>query len=138
MEKKIVVDASVVAKWYLIEEYSDNAIKLRNDYVRGLVQIIVPSLLEYEVLNALRYSRVYNLDELKKIGSSLNKYGFITYNLENDIKDLAIKLALKENITLYDASYIALALKFNTLLYTADQELVTKFPNIARHIKNYE
>ena len=37
MEKKIVVDASVVAKWYLIEEYSDNAIKLRNDYVRGLV-----------------------------------------------------------------------------------------------------
>ncbi len=138
MEKKIVVDASVVAKWYLIEEYSDNAIKLRNDYVRGLVQIIVPSLLEYEVLNALRYSGVYNLDELKKIGSSLNKYGFITYNLENDIKDLAIKLALKENITLYDASYIALALKFNTLLYTADQELVTKFPNIARHIKNYE
>jgi len=138
MEKKIVVDASVVTKWYLIEEYSDNAIKLRNDYVRGLVQIIVPSLLEYEVLNALRYSRVYNLDELKKIGSSLNKYGFITYNLENDIKDLAIKLALKENITLYDASYIALALKFNTLLYTADQELVTKFPNIARHIKNYE
>ena len=138
MEKKIVVDASVVAKWYLIEEYSDNAIKLRNDYVRGLVQIIVPSLLEYEVLNALRYSGVYNLDELKKIGSSLNKYGFITYNLENDIKDLAIKLAFKENITIYDASYIALALKFNTLLYTADQELVTKFPNIARHIKDYE
>ena len=138
MEKKIVVDASVVTKWYLIEEYSDNAIKLRNDYVRGLVQIIVPSLLEYEVLNALRYSGVYNLDELKKIGSSLNKYGFITYNLENDIKDLAIKLALKENITLYDASYIALALKFNTLLYTADQELVNKFPNIAKHIKDYE
>ena len=134
MEKKIVVDASVVAKWYLIEEYSDNAIKLRNDYVRGLVQIIVPSLLEYEVLNALRYSGVYNLDELKRIGSSLNKYGFITYNLENDIKDLAIKLAFKENITLYDASYIALALKFNTLLYTADQELVTKFSNIARHL----
>ncbi len=138
MEKKIVVDASVVAKWYLIEEYSDNAIKLRNDYVRGLVQIIVPSLLEYEVLNALRYSGVYNLDELKKIGSSLNKYGFITYDLENDIKDLVIKLALKENITIYDASYIALALKFNTLLYTADQELVTKFPNIARHIRDYE
>jgi len=138
MEKKIVVDASVVAKWYLIEEYSDNAIKLRNDYVRGLVQIIVPSLLEYEVLNALRYSGVYNLDELKKIGSSLNKYGFITYDLENDIKDLVIKFALKEDITIYDASYIALALKFNTLLYTADQELVNKFPNIAKHIKDYE
>ena len=138
MQKKIVVDASVVAKWYLIEEYSDNAIKLRNDYVRGLVQILVPSLLEYEVLNALRYSGVYNLDELKKIGSSLNKYGFITYDLENDIKDLVIKFALKEDITIYDASYIALALKFNTLLYTADQELVNKFPNIAKHIKDYE
>jgi len=47
-------------------------------------------------------------------------------------------LAFKENITLYDASYIALALKFNTLLYTADQELVNKFPNIAKHIKDYE
>ncbi|RLG83908.1 MAG: PIN domain nuclease [Thermoprotei archaeon] len=137
MEKKIVVDASVIAKWYLIEEYSNNAIKLRNDYVRGLIQILVPSLLEYEVLNALRYSGVYNSDELKKIGTSINKYGFMTYDLDNDIKDLAIELAFRENITIYDASYIALAIKFNIPLYTADQELVSKFPSIAYHIKDY-
>ncbi len=38
MEKeKIVVDASVVAKWFLIEEYSDKALQLRNDYIRGAV-----------------------------------------------------------------------------------------------------
>jgi len=68
MEKrKIVVDASVVAKWFLEEEYSGKALQLRDDYARGLLTVAAPSLLEYEVLNALKYSGAYSARELKEI-----------------------------------------------------------------------
>ena len=133
-----MVDASIVAKWFLEEEYSGQALKLRDDYIGGSFQIVVPALLEYEVLNALRYSRVYSQEELKNIGLALNKYGFDTRELEGELKTKTIALALEHNITIYDASYVALAEKLNTRLYTADNELVEKFPRVAIHIKNYK
>jgi len=37
----------------------------------------------------------------------------------------------------YEASYVALAMKLKTVLYTADDELLEKFPKIARHIRKY-
>ncbi len=139
MEKeKIVVDASIIVKWFLEEEYSDKAIMLRNDYVRGLFDISVPTLLEYEVLNALKYSRVYSVEELLEIGDAINKYGFLTYELENNYKKLTIEIAENSGLTIYDASYVALAKYLNTKLYTADNEIIRKFPETAIHIKIYK
>jgi len=136
-KEKVVVDASIIVKWFLEEEFSNKALQLRNDYIRGIIAIAVPSLLEYEVLNALKYSGVHSVEELKEIGIALNKYGFEVYELEGKLKELAIEIALKNNITIYDASYIALAKHLNTILYTADKELIQKFPNTAIHIKQY-
>ncbi|MBU2559444.1 type II toxin-antitoxin system VapC family toxin, partial [archaeon] len=53
---KIVVDASVVAKWFLEEVHSEMAEAIRKDYADGLLDLAAPSLLPYEVLNALRYN----------------------------------------------------------------------------------
>jgi len=135
--KVIVVDASVIVKWFLDEPYSSKALRIRDDYVRRIVRIAVPSILEYEVLNALKYSGVYSIDELEEIGVSLNKYGFDTYNLKGELKIKAIKIAVENNITIYDASYIALTQKLKTKLYTADKELIEKFPDNVIHIKYY-
>ena len=138
MEKeKVVVDASIVVKWFLEEKYSDKALQLRNDYVRGLIGLVAPSLLEYEVLNALRYSGVYSVEELEKIGLALNKYGLEAYELSDKVKEETVRLALSKDITIYDASYLALAMHLGTKLYTADNELIEKFPDTAVHIENY-
>jgi predicted nucleic acid-binding protein len=32
---EIVVDSSVISKWYLMERYSEEALKLRGKYVTG-------------------------------------------------------------------------------------------------------
>jgi len=136
-ETKIVLDASIIVKWFLKELYSEEAIRVRNDYVQRKVSIAVPSLLIYEVLNALRYSGVYSEEELKEICSALNKYGFETYDLEEYLKDKTIAIAYRYNVTIYDASYIALAMKLKTVLYTADNELLEKFPKITKHVKEY-
>ena len=40
----------------LEEEYSEYALKLRDYHIGGHIIIVVPSLLEHEVLNALKHS----------------------------------------------------------------------------------
>ncbi len=72
----LVVDASVVVKWFVLEEYSDEAGLLKRAYVEGLVDLASPSLLLYEVLNALKYSAAFGEDELKRIARVLEDYQF--------------------------------------------------------------
>lgn len=136
--EKVVLDASVVAKWYLKEKYSEQALKLRDNYVSGHITIAVPSLLEYEVLNALKYSGTYSEQELKDIARSLNKYGFENWKLKDKLKDETIKISSKYNITIYDASYLALATLMKTTFYTTDEELLNKIAElkIAKHLKD--
>jgi len=136
-ETKVVLDSSIIVKWFLKELYSEEAIKVRNDYVQRKISIAVPSLLIYEVLNALRYSGVYSEEELKEICLALNKYGFEIHDIEGDLKSKVVEITYRHNITVYEASYVALAMKLKTVLYTADDELLEKFPKITRHIRRY-
>ncbi len=53
---KVVLDASVVVKWYNEEDYSEKALLIRDDYTSGKVDLVEPYLLIYEVGNALRYN----------------------------------------------------------------------------------
>ncbi len=55
---EVVVDVSVVIKWFGEEEYSDKAILLRDRYIEGEISIIAPELMLYEVLNALYYKGI--------------------------------------------------------------------------------
>lgn len=48
-EKNVLaVDASVVVKWFVLEEYSDEARLLKRAYVEGLVDLASPSLFSHD------------------------------------------------------------------------------------------
>ena len=138
--KLIVVDASVVVKWFVEEDFSKDADRIRNDYLNQLIDIAVPSLLRYEVLNALRYSYAFGEDELKEIGKVLDDYQFLTIPLIKEYLDETIRRALKHGITIYDASYIAIGDVRNCEVYTADNKLLNKvgYDPILKHVKNYK
>lgn len=53
----LVLDASVILKWYKEEENSDKTLEIRDKCIRGEIQISAPHLVLYEMANALRYSR---------------------------------------------------------------------------------
>ncbi|MEA2055113.1 MAG: type II toxin-antitoxin system VapC family toxin [Candidatus Thermoplasmatota archaeon] len=48
-----VLDASVVAKWFVVEEGDDIALSLRKQFEEKEIDIVVPDLLLYEIANAL-------------------------------------------------------------------------------------
>ena len=137
---KIAVDASVVVKWFVEEKYSKEALIIRDSFIEGLVDIVVPSLLYFEVLNALKYSGAFGEDELKKIARILEDYQFTLYELEGAYAEKAVEIAMRKGITIYDASYVALALIEGVDLYTADEKLLTKTQDlkITKHLKNFK
>jgi len=137
---KIVVDASVVVKWFVEEGYSGEALTIRNSFIEGLIDIAVPSILYFEVLNALKYSGAFGEDELKRIARILEDYQFTAYQLEGAYAEKTVEVAMRKGMTIYDASYVALALIEEADLYTADEKLLTKTRGLkmVKHLKDFE
>ena len=143
MRKIVIPDASVVAKWYLVEELREQALQLRNDYIDGKIAVVVPSILFFEVLNAVRFSRRDITEEqLVGIGRSLALYGFEVHDLRDEeyLVEVA-SISLGRELPVYDSSYVALAKVLGGVMYTADENLLERLDEEERafchHIREY-
>jgi len=136
--EKVVIDASVVAKWFLEEVYSTNALLLRDRYIAGEIELVSPCIMPFEVLNALRYSGIYSKDALVSVVRSLDRYGIELWDLIGAYGQRVAEVAMKLDISVYDASYVALAEIANARLVTADEEMVTKAKDLIalNHLKD--
>jgi len=115
---------SVVVKWYITEDLRSYALKIRDDYIDGKFKLAAPSLLPFEVLNAARYARKdISPTILTNIAQSLAFYGVRLHNLQGDYCKETVETALENEISIDDASYIALAKQLKTIMYTSDQKL---------------
>jgi predicted nucleic acid-binding protein len=127
--KQIVIDASVALKWYLMDEENHHeAMNMLTEYIAGDLDIIGPSLLEYEVINGLivagRRGRIPEKDIMSAIdgftGLGISLHSISLYY------DKALDYCWKYGISLYDASYLALAEKAKAQVITADSNLYKK------------
>lgn len=126
MPVAVVVDANVIVKWFVEEEGSDRALKIRDKYVDGEIKLVAPEIMVFEVLNALYYKRLFSLEEMMEISEALDAFSFELYPLVGDYARRTIKVAHENNITVYDASYVSLAMMKRTYMYTADTKLKEK------------
>ena len=134
-----VIDASVVVKWFVREEYTEDSLRLRDAYVDGLVDLLAPCILHMEVLNALKYSGGFGEDELKEVASILDGYQFTLRDLTGSYAERTVEIAMRKGLTIYDASYVALALVNETVLYTADEKLIRRVSSlgVVRHVAEF-
>lgn len=135
-----VVDASVAVKWYIPERHHDAARDLRDDYLDGDHDLSAPQLLPFEVVNALRYSGHYEGERLQAAARSLGHYGLdlLPFRAISEISAVAEAL----DVTIYDASYVALAEHRDTVGYTSDEALVadvsgSKYDGRIAHVREY-
>lgn len=136
----VVVDASVVAKWYVPERHHEEARALRDDYVDGRLDLLAPSLLPFEVVNALKYSGHYAGDRLAEASETLPEYGIelVPYGELGDVT----AVATEADVTVYDAAYVALAVATDSSVYTADSKLLdaldgSDYAALATHVEAY-
>ena len=126
---EIIIDASVVVKWFIEENDSDKAVFIRDKFIDGKVELYVPTLLYFEVLNALKYSQLFRPTELEDAGESIENYGFKVISIKNEIRKHMIKVAVDYNLSIYDASYLGLSIGLEKIFCTADEKIIKKLPS---------
>jgi len=136
----VVVDASVVAKWFVPEEHHRQAREVRDEYVAGTHDLTAPALMPFEVANALKYSGQYDGDRLTDAVDALSNYGVDLLPF-GDVGPLA-DVAQATDVTVYDAAYVAAATRTGGTLYTADSRLLdslagTDYADVAHHVRTY-
>ena len=118
---ELVVDASVVLKWYLRDENgADAALALQARHVAGALRLAVPELLYLEVANALRWKRGVSRELAEEALAGLWALGLETAPLTEPLLREALRLAHALGATVYDALYLALARARGCELVTAD------------------
>lgn len=125
--QKKVVDASIIAKWFLDEEDTKKALLLKASHIAEDSIIIVPDILFLEVLNALRYNNAKE-ELLKEANKTLCDLQLHVEKINEFILEKAIEISFRYNLTIYDSLYASLSQLHGCQLITADKEL-KKFPS---------
>jgi predicted nucleic acid-binding protein len=119
----IVLDASVVVKWFSEEEFTEKALELRERVRTGEERLVVPDLLLYELANALKYNPHFDVHDIHNALRSIFNMGLDIVTPSPEILEAAITLAFEHQITVYDAFYVALAKEIGLTVVTADKRL---------------
>jgi predicted nucleic acid-binding protein len=122
----------VLVKWFVDEEGSEEALKIRRKYIEGEAEIVAPEIIVFEALNALRFKGLFTAQEVKRISEALDAYAFDLRALRGQYAAHALDTAYKNDLTLYDAAYVSLASLEGAQMYTADRRLVEKLHELYR------
>lgn len=133
---KYVLDSSVATKWVLPERDSDKARTLRDEFTRGIHELLAPDVFPVEVAHGLtraeRQNRVTVGEALALWSSVLSTPPHLFPHRPFLPRAIAISSAARVGV--YDCLYLALAEQEGCELITADDKLVKnlqkKFPFI--------
>ena len=121
----LVVDASVLIKFYVPEVLFDRAERLLAKVEKGDIELSAPDLIYPEVGNILwKKQRLKELTrpEAEEITDAILSLP-LKIEASRPILPLAIDIAIACGISVYDAIYVSLAKVYETTMITADRKL---------------
>ena len=125
----IVIDASILVKWFVAEDDTENALRLRNDYLGKNVHFIAPDLAIYETANALFNNKKFANEEVHLAVHDLHQCGIEFLAPDAELIADTVKIAKTCKLTIYDAVYAALAQRTGYTLVTSDLKLLNACPH---------
>jgi predicted nucleic acid-binding protein len=129
-----VIDASVAAKWFLQEPDTDHALALRDGHAAGRVLLTSPSIMPYEVANALRFHPAVGSELLAEHIEDLFILQVGIDPVSDESLSGAVRVAYRLGLTVYDACYIALAERLRCPLFTADEVQLEAAGRLGHHV----
>lgn len=118
--EKVVLDTSVIVKWFSKEGGHRQALEILDKIVTGEVVLMEPELIFYELINACWFGRKFTIRRIKRIMNEFINLNPEIQPVEPKLMAAILKLIKKFPLTAYDASFIALAEEFKISLITAD------------------
>jgi predicted nucleic acid-binding protein len=132
----LVIDSSVAVKWFVVEPYSTEALKILDQYRNGSVSFLAPDLINAEFGNIIWKKHVFqglDASDAESIVDDFRALPFIFVPTATLLED-AYRLAVRHQRTVYDSLYLALSLREGCQFVTADEKLVnaigSSFPSI--------
>lgn len=127
--REVVLDASVVVKWFAAEQRgSFEAHELRDDYQAGRLAVVVPSLLFLELLNVAGRRWRWGAEAVVELAEALADLSFEVS--EPELPSVASWVS--RGLTAYDAAYVALAEKRELEVVTDDDTIIELARGISR------
>lgn len=120
--EEVVLDTSVIAKWFLQEKNSSQANKYLQQYRKRELDIYTPQIVIPELGNALYFGGDFNNQKLKESIQAFFSLHLAVVPISQDLVKKATDLVTQFEITYYDSLFISLAKIMDVFLITADQK----------------
>ena len=138
MAAKIVVDTSVLIKWFKTrdEDLVKEARTLLGEVETRPLEVHVPALLLYEIGNVLLLKTRLGPATLDDTIEQLETLPFIVSPPATPLLKRAARLGRELALTFYDASFLALAIELDCPYITADQRVFERTRTLSgvRHL----
>jgi predicted nucleic acid-binding protein len=133
---RLVLDASVAAKWFSNEDLTDRAVSVRDAFLDGRIGLCAPQHILYEVGNSVWKNKSLGLDDSIKAVESLLAMEIELIMLDSEAAGQSMRLARDIGVTYYDAVYAQISAMRKIPLLTADRRLFEAARNTV-HLKDY-
>jgi len=124
---RLVLDSSVAIKWVLPEKDTPKAVRLRNEFRRGVHELLAPDAFPVEVSHALTRAERRGVIRPPAAINQLNNvlsYPPVLYPyLPLLVRAVSISSQTRQGV--YDCLYVALAEREKCELLTSDAKLIT-------------
>jgi predicted nucleic acid-binding protein len=123
---RFVLDSSIAVKWVIAEADTSQAIQVRDDFRRGIHELLAPDAFVLEVAHAIakaeRQGRINSGDGVQFLTDVLSTLPDLHPTLP--LLARAFDIATAARIGIYDCLYVALAEREACDFITADDRLV--------------
>lgn len=119
----LVVDASFILSFLLPDEKKAETDEVFVKFQKGQVIFLSNRLLPFEVLNSLKLAFIRKRISRTQAIELMEVFLDYKIQLKDTEFDETFNLALEEDLTVYDASYLYLARKLDVPLLTLDNQL---------------
>lgn len=126
--KSAVIDTSVAMKWFFPEVGSEKAQELKEKHAKGELTLYTRDLFLYEFISAFKNYSGEKIEEkdfslaMTALASLHIKFVPLQYKETEALYSLSRKL----DISIYDGSFVLLAIQMKAPLFTSDKKLYLK------------
>lgn len=124
MMPNIIIDASVVLKWFYPESKAKLALEIYDAIKQGKLTVVAPNFLLVEVMNILIRKKHVESNLVRKTLNKIATCGIVFEDLIPEHMEELQKIVIAHKISAYDGLYLLSAKIHGYQLLTTDQELL--------------